>query len=55
MLTLITLPVDFMTNLTAYIGDVFTSLNPIILLAIGLPLGFWFVSKVIGLVRSRVK
>lgn len=55
MFTLITLPVDFVTNLTAYIGDIFTDLNPLILLAIGLPLAFWFVSKVIGLVRFRTR
>ncbi len=55
MLTLLTLPTDFMSGMTAYIGELFTDLNPIILLAIGLPLGFWFISKVIGIVRSRTR
>ncbi len=52
---MITLPTDFISSLTAYIGDLFTDLNPLIVLAIGLPLGFWFIGKVISLVRGRAK
>jgi len=55
MLTLLTLPTDFMSSMTAYIGELFTDLNPIIVLAIGLPLAFWFIGKVVGIVRSRAK
>lgn len=55
MLTLLTLPTDFMTDMTAYIGELFGDLNPIIVLAIGLPLGFWFIGKVVGIVRSRTR
>lgn len=52
--TLITLPVDFMTNLKAYIGELFTDVSPLVLLAIGLPLAFWVARALIGLVRFRV-
>lgn len=53
MLTLITLPADFIATTTAYIGDLFTDTYVLIALAIGLPLAFWFVRRVIGLVRAR--
>ena len=40
-------------SLLAYVGDVWTDFSLLILLAIGLPLGFWVVRKVISLVRAR--
>jgi len=46
------LPADVL-EMTAYVGGLFTDLGPIIYLAIGLPLGFWVIRKVIGLVRVR--
>jgi len=52
MLTWITIPADFATSMQAYVGNVFTDLTVPILLVIGLPLAFWFVSKVIALVRG---
>jgi len=52
---LLTLPTDFVSNLTAYIGQLFTDLSPVIVLAIGLPLAFWFVKKTISIVRTRTK
>jgi len=52
-LTYITLPVDFLTNLLGYVGDLFTDLSPVVALVIGLPLAFWAIRRVIGLVRAR--
>lgn len=37
----------------AYAGTLFTDLKYIIILVIGLPLGFWVIRKVISLVRAR--
>ena len=53
MLTYITIPGDFVASSTAYAGQLFTDLNLIIVLAIGLPLGFWVINKIISLVRAR--
>lgn len=55
MLSLITLPTDAVTTLTANIGTLATDLWPVIGLAIGLPLAFWAISRVIGLFRFRTK
>jgi hypothetical protein len=43
----------FVTSTTAYIGQVFTDLTLILVLIIGLPLAFWAIRRVIGLVRVR--
>ena len=53
MLTYITVPGSFPTDLLAYAGDLFTDLNAVVILAIGLPLGFWVIRKIISLVRAR--
>jgi hypothetical protein len=55
MFTILTAPIDgtFITNALAYVGTLFTDLNLLILLAIGLPLGFWVIKKAISLVRAR--
>ncbi len=53
MLTLITIPGDFIATTTAYIGGLFTDLWMLVALVIGLPLAFWAVRKVISLVRAR--
>jgi hypothetical protein len=52
MLTLISLPSDFIASTTAYIGELFGDVIPLVVLAIGLPLAFWFIAKVIALVRG---
>lgn len=52
MLAIITLPSEFVTSTLAYVGTIFTDLTPAVILVIGLPLGFWFVSKTIALVRG---
>ena len=46
----ITIPVEFATNTLAYAGQLFTDLSIPIILTIGLPLGFWIIKKIIGLV-----
>lgn len=52
MFTYITIPAGFDTDLLAYAGALFTDLSLVIQLAIGLPVGFWIIRKVIGLVRK---
>lgn len=41
------------TGLLAYVGGLFEDFNVLILLMIGLPLGFWIIRKVVSLVRAR--
>ncbi len=41
------------TDAIAYVGDLFTNLTLLIVLVIGLPLGFWIIRKVVRLVRVR--
>lgn len=43
----------FITASLAYVGQLFTDMSLLIYLAIGLPLGFWVIRKVISLVRAR--
>jgi len=43
----------FVTSTLAYVGQLFTDTSLIVMLAIGLPLGFWVIKKVISLVRAR--
>lgn len=53
--TIITLGSNFASNTLAYAGQLFTDLNGLVYLAIGLPVGFWIIKKVISLVSSRAK
>lgn len=53
--SIITLPTGTVTDLLAYAGALFTDLSPIFLLVIGIPLGFWLIAKIIGLVRSNTR
>jgi len=53
MLTYITVPAGMPADLLAYAGDLFTDLSLVIILAIGLPMGFWVIRKIISLVRAR--
>lgn len=41
------------TAALAYVGNIFDDAKLLIILAIGLPLGFWVIGKVIGIVRLR--
>lgn len=49
----IELPVGFIDDCLAYVGGIFSDLKVVIILVIGLPLGFWVIRKVISLVRAR--
>lgn len=40
-------------SILTYAGGLFEDFTLVIVLAIGLPLGFWVIRKVIGLVRAR--
>jgi len=51
--TWITLPASTTEDLLAFAGGLFTDLWLLIALAIGIPLAFYMISRVIGLVRSR--
>jgi hypothetical protein len=42
-------------NMLAYIGQLYTDVNLLIVLAIGLPVGFWVINKVISLVTRHAK
>ena len=53
LLTLFTLPEGALASTTAYIGDLITDAGAFIWLAIGIPLGFYVVKKVIGLMPKR--
>jgi hypothetical protein len=53
MLVLFTLPVDALASTTAYIGSILTDVSPFVWLAIGLPLGFYVIKKIIALVPKR--
>jgi len=52
---ILTLPTDFLADITAYAGTLFTDLSTLIVLAIGLPVAFWVIKKVIGLVSAKTK
>jgi len=52
---IITLPDGFTDDMLAYVGQLFTDLNLLILVVLGIPVAFWIISKVIGLVRRNVR
>ncbi len=54
-MSFITLPATSTTELLAYVSGLFTDLWPIIALAIGVPLAFYIIGKVISLVRGRTR
>jgi len=53
MTPFITLPIDLVGQLSANVGQVATDVMPLIILGIGLPLGFWFVKKAMSLIKAR--
>ena len=52
MLSIITIG-DVATTSLAYIGEIWTDVVPIVALAVGLPLAFYVIRRIIGLVRAR--
>jgi len=51
--SILTVDSDSIGAMLAYAGELYTDLNLLIVLAIGLPLGFWVLRKVISLVKAR--
>lgn len=49
----ITISDAFVTSSLAYIGQTLTGLGPLVYVAIGIPLGFYVIRKVIGLMPKR--
>lgn len=48
----ITIPTTFVADLKATVGEVFTDLTVPLVLVITLPIAFWFIAKVVSLIRS---
>lgn len=55
MISLFTLPDTAIASTTAYIGSLFTDLGVFIWLAIGIPLAFYVIRKVISMVAGRAR
>ena len=51
--TYVDVPVTAVADLTAYAGTLFTDLWIVIALVIGIPLAFYVIRKVVGLVRMH--
>jgi hypothetical protein len=49
----LSLPEGFGASVLEYGSQLFTDLSLLIILAVGLPVGFWIIRKVISLVRVR--
>jgi len=49
------IPSSSMNMLVGWVGGLFDNLSALIMLAIGLPLGFWVIGKVISLVKTKQK
>jgi hypothetical protein len=50
---IITIATGSLASILAYAGELFTNTESLVILAIGLPVGFWVIKKVIGLVKGR--
>lgn len=55
MLTLFTLPTDFVSSSTAYIGDLMTDGQAVLTLVVGISLGIWVINWLLGLITRRAK
>ena len=55
MFSIITIPASATQELLAYTGELFTDTWQLVALAIGIPLAFYIISRVIGLFRSRTR
>jgi len=53
MSPLFTLPTGAVADLTGYIGSIFSSVWVLVALAIGIPLAFYVIKKVIALVPKK--
>ena len=52
-LTLFTFSADDLATTTAYIGEIFTDAKVLIYLAMGIPLAFWVIRKIMSLLPRR--
>jgi len=52
---IITLPTTALGDVTQYAGELFSNLWVLVALAIGIPLGFYIINRVISLVRAHAK
>lgn len=50
---ILTFDSDSVASVLTYAGTLFTDLKYVLMLVIGLPIGFWVIRKVISLVRTR--
>lgn len=50
---ILTVSAGNVTSMLDYSGKLFTDLAVVIILVIGLPLAFWVIKRIIGLVRAR--
>lgn len=46
---------NFANSILAYAGNLFSGISPLLYLIIGLPLAFWIINKVVGIVRKKEK
>jgi hypothetical protein len=51
------IPIDenFVSSSLAYVGQLFTDTQLLVILVIGIPLAFWIITKVIGLAVGRTR
>lgn len=53
MFSIITLPSNPVSNLTDMVGSVFSDLGVLIAFSISIPVSFWLIEMIIGMVRTR--
>lgn len=51
----LTIPNDFATSTLAYAGQIFTDASLLIWVAVGIPIGFWAIRQVVGMVKSKMR
>ena len=51
----LTVPPEFATSTLAYAGQLFTDLYLLIFLALGIPVGFWGIRQIVGLVKGKMR
>jgi len=49
--SIVNLPDNFISSTTAYVGRLFTDTQAVILVGLGLPVGFWIIRKILLLVK----
>lgn len=52
---ILTLPTTAVGDIMAFAGELFTNTWALIAVAIGLPVAFWVVNKLIGMVRGGLR